>query len=81
MAPDHAEKRTLFTLLDPGEAGLELTESCAMTGAAAVSGLYLAHSEARYVAIGRIGHDQLHDDATTKNTKPDEMGRWLRPHL
>ena len=79
--PDHSEKRTLFTLLDAGRAGLELTESCAMTPAAAVSGLYLAHPEARYFAIGRIGQDQLHDYAQRKNTTPDEMERWLRPHL
>ncbi len=27
------------------------------------------------------GSGQLHDYATRKNTTPDEMGRWLRPHL
>lgn len=76
----HSEERALFTLFDAGGAGLELTESCAMTPAAAVRGFYLAHP-ARYFAIGRIGHDQLHDYATRKNTTPDEMERWLRPHL
>ena len=36
--PDHSEKRRLFDLLDAGSAGIELTESFAMTPAAAVSG-------------------------------------------
>ena len=79
--PDHSEKRTLFRLLDAGRAGLELTESCAMSPAAAVSGLYFAHPTARYFAIGRIGPDQLHDYATRKQMTLDEMERWLRPYL
>ena len=79
--PDHSEKRTLFRLLDAGRAGLELTESCAMSPAAAVSGLYLAHPEARYFAVGRIGPDQLGDYADRKQMTRDEMERWLRPYL
>ncbi len=79
--PDHSEKRTLFGLLDAGRAGLELTESCAMTPAAAVSGLYFAHPAARYFAIGRIGQDQLHDYATRKQMTLEEAERWLRPNL
>jgi 5-methyltetrahydrofolate--homocysteine methyltransferase len=79
--PDHSEKRGLFQLLDAGRVGLALTESCAMTPAAAVSGLYFAHHEARYFAIGRIGPDQLRDYAARKRTTPEEVERWLRPHL
>ncbi|MGZ8688347.1 MAG: vitamin B12 dependent-methionine synthase activation domain-containing protein, partial [Gaiellaceae bacterium] len=79
--PDHSEKRGLFTLLDAGRVGLELTESYAMTPAAAVSGLYFAHRESRYFAIGRIGQDQLHDYAARKGAPADEVERWLRQHL
>ncbi len=79
--PDHSEKRSLFELLGAEAAGLGLTESCAMTPAAAVSGLYFAHPEARYFAIGRIGGDQLDDYASRKDMAPDEAERWLRPHL
>ena len=79
--PDHSEKRTLFGLLDAGRAGLALTESCAMTPAAAVSGLYFAHPAARYFAIGRIGEDQLHDYARRKQMTLEEAERWLRPNL
>ena len=79
--PDHSEKRRLFAILGAERAGLELTESCAMTPAAAVSGLYFAHPAARYFAIGRIGQDQLHDYANRKQTTVEETERWLRPHL
>ena len=53
--PDHTEKATLFALLDAGEVGMALTESFAMTPPASVSGIYLAHPEARYFMVGRIG--------------------------
>jgi 5-methyltetrahydrofolate--homocysteine methyltransferase len=47
--PEHTEKRTLFTLLDASAAtGITLTESCAMSPASSVSGLYFNHPEAKY---------------------------------
>jgi 5-methyltetrahydrofolate--homocysteine methyltransferase len=79
--PDHSEKPKLFDLLGARELGIELTESFAMTPAAAVSGIYLAHPEARYFAVGRIGHDQLEDYATRRDLPVDEIERWLRPNL
>jgi 5-methyltetrahydrofolate--homocysteine methyltransferase len=79
--PDHTEKRTLFDLLDARELGLELTESYAMTPAAAVSGIYLGHPEARYFSVGRIGRDQLEDYAARKGFSVDEGERWLAPNL
>lgn len=79
--PDHTEKRTIFGLLDAGEIGVALTESCAMTPAAAVSGLYFAHPEARYFAVGRIGRDQVQDYAGRKGWTLEEAERWLAPLL
>ena len=38
-----------------------LTESLAMTPAASVSGFYLAHPQATYFNVGKIGDDQLKD--------------------
>ena len=61
--PDHSEKGKLFTLLDAEAYGMSLTESFAMLPAAAVSGVYFAHPESRYFAVGRIGRDQLADYA------------------
>jgi 5-methyltetrahydrofolate--homocysteine methyltransferase len=79
--PDHSEKRTLFALLQADEAGLELTESFAMLPAAAVSGIYLAHPEARYFSIGRVGRDQAEDYAARKGVPLEEVERWLAPNL
>ena len=37
-----------------------------MLPAASVSGIYLAHPEARYFAVGRVGRDQVEDYAARK---------------
>jgi 5-methyltetrahydrofolate--homocysteine methyltransferase len=79
--PDHSEKGKLFDLLDASRCGIELTESYAMTPAAAVSGVYLAHPAARYFAVGRIGTDQVSDYAQRKGASVTEVERWLRPNL
>ncbi len=80
--PEHTEKRTLFSLLDaPGRAGITLTESCAMLPTASVSGLLLAHPEAHYFAVGRLGKDQVADYARRKGMPLHEAERWLGPNL
>jgi 5-methyltetrahydrofolate--homocysteine methyltransferase len=80
-SPDHSEKRKLFDLLGAERAGLELTESFAMWPAAAVSGIYLAHPQARYFSVGRIARDQVEDYAARKGMSVEETERWLRPNL
>jgi 5-methyltetrahydrofolate--homocysteine methyltransferase len=79
--PDHSEKRRLFELLDAPAAGITLTESCMMVPAASVSGLYFAHPEARYFAVGRVGRDQVERYAGRKGVTPAEVERWLAPNL
>ncbi|MCZ8204078.1 MAG: methionine synthase [Gemmatimonas sp.] len=60
--PDHAEKGTLFTLLDvPARAGMTLTESFAMFPAASVSGWYFWRPESRYFGVGPMAEDQQRD--------------------
>jgi 5-methyltetrahydrofolate--homocysteine methyltransferase len=80
-SPDHSEKEKLFTLLGAADAGLELTETFATTPAASVSGIYFAHPESRYFAVGRIGLDQVDDYAVRKGVPLGEAERWLRPNL
>ncbi|MFI5845337.1 methionine synthase [Catenuloplanes sp. NPDC051500] len=80
-SPDHSEKRDLFTLLGAEEIGINLTESFAMTPAAAVSGLIFAHPDSRYFTVGRLGRDQVTDYATRRGLPLDEIERWLRPNL
>jgi 5-methyltetrahydrofolate--homocysteine methyltransferase len=58
-----------------------LTESFAMTPAAAVSGMYFAHPQAKNFAVGRIGRDQLEDYAGRKGLQVGELERWLSPNL
>jgi 5-methyltetrahydrofolate--homocysteine methyltransferase len=79
--PDHTEKGKLFDLLGARAVGIDLTESFAMTPAAAVSGIYLAHPKARYFNIGRIGRDQVEDYARRKGIPVLEVERWLAPNL
>jgi len=79
--PDHLPKRTLFQLLDAPEVGIELTETCAMTPAASVSGLYFAHPDARYFTVGRLGRDQIEDYAGRTGLTTEEAERWLASNL
>jgi 5-methyltetrahydrofolate--homocysteine methyltransferase len=79
--PDHSEKRRLFALLGAESVGLALTESFAMTPAAAVSGLYFGHPDSKYFAVGRLARDQVADYAGRKGIEVAEAERWLRPNL
>ncbi|MCE7937467.1 methionine synthase [bacterium] len=80
--PDHTEKRTLWRLLDAERhTGITLTESCAMWPASSVSGIYLAHPDARYFAVGLLGRDQVADYARRKGIALAEAERWLAPNL
>ena len=79
--PEHTEKGKLFELLGARAAGLELTDHYAMTPAASVSGIYLAHPQARYFNLGRIGRDQVEDYARRKGMTVPEVEKWLGPSL
>ena len=59
--PDHAVKAELFELLEASKIGMWLSENYAMLPAASVAGFYLAHPEATYFAVGKIGEDQIED--------------------
>lgn len=80
--PDHTEKAILWNLLDAEHnAGIKLTESFAMWPGASVSGLYFAHPEAKYFAVGKLGKDQIADHARRKYISVAEDERWLSPWL
>ena len=80
--PDHTAKGALFALLDaPANAGMGITESFAMTPAAAVSGFFLAHPQAQYFAVSKIGRDQLEDWAQRAGMSAADAERWLAPVL
>jgi 5-methyltetrahydrofolate--homocysteine methyltransferase len=80
--PDHTEKATLWQLLDVEKStGMRLTENFAMWPGSSVSGLYFAHPESKYFAVGKLGKDQVEDLARRKNKPVAEMERWLGPWL
>jgi len=80
--PDHTEKATLFRLLDASRhTGIQLTENFAMSPASSICGLYFAHPEARYFAVGRIGKDQVEDYARRKGLDLAAVEKWLGPYL
>lgn len=80
--PDHTEKTTMWNLLSVENAtGIKLTESLAMFPAASVSGLYFAHPESRYFAVGKITEEQVKDYALRKGSSVEEVEKWLGPIL
>jgi len=79
--PDHSVKREMFEVLQAQEIGMELTESLAMMPAASVSGFYLAHPDCTYFNVGKIGEDQLHDQARRRGADVAQLSRLLAPNL
>ena len=62
-------------------AGITLTESFAMSPAAAVSGWYFSHPQSRYFGVGKIGRDQVADYAERKGMSIADAERWLAANL
>jgi 5-methyltetrahydrofolate--homocysteine methyltransferase len=80
--PDHAEKRTLFDLLDAeNNAGIKLTESFAMHPGASVSGLYFSHPDSKYFGVGQLGRDQAVDYAARRSEAVSAVEKRLAPNL
>jgi 5-methyltetrahydrofolate--homocysteine methyltransferase len=80
--PEHSEKQELFRLLDAeNNIAVNLTESFAMWPTASVSGYYIAHPQAHYFGLGKIGRDQVTDYAIRKKVSVEQAERWLSPNL
>jgi 5-methyltetrahydrofolate--homocysteine methyltransferase len=80
--PDHTEKAILWDLLDVEKhTGIKLTESFAMWPGSSVSGLYFAHPESKYFAVGKLDRDQVQDLSNRKGKSLAEMEHWLGPWL
>ena len=76
--PDHSEKATIFELLDAEtRIGLGLTESYSMWPGSSVSGLYLAHPDSSYFAVGRIQRDQVESYADRKGVTVERVESLL----
>jgi 5-methyltetrahydrofolate--homocysteine methyltransferase len=80
--PDHSEKVTIFELLEAERRiGLRLTESFAMWPGSSVSGLYFAHPDAKYFAVGRVQRDQVESYADRKGIPLERAEQLLGSSL
>ena len=79
--PDQSVNFLIDRLIDMKQIGITLTENGAMSPHASVSGLMLAHPQARYFSIGKIGEDQLADYAARRGLPIAEMRRFLAANL
>jgi len=80
--PDHDEKNFMWKAMDVfAKTGIELTESLAMQPAASVSGLYFAHPDSEYFAVGKITKNQVEAYAKRKGIDLEVAERLLGPIL
>ena len=79
--PDQSVIFLLDQLLDMSQIGISLTEHGAMVPHASVSGLMLAHPQARYFSVGKIGADQLADYAARRGLPIDTLRQFLTSNL
>ena len=79
--PDHSVKAEMFELLQCQDIGMSLTESLAMLPAASVSGFFMAHPDATYFNVGKIGDDQLKDMVERRGVVEKDLSRLLAPNL
>ena len=79
--PDTSLNFVLDDLLDMKQIGIRLTESGAMKPHASVSGLMIAHPEAHYFSVGKIGEDQLRDYASRRGLPLELCRRFLAANL
>ena len=79
--PDHRVKKPLFDLLGARDIGMDVTDSFAMTPAAAVSGFYFSHPDSTYFSVGKIDDAQAQDMAERSGAPLAEVERALGPNL
>lgn len=76
--PDHSLKKEVFRLLEAEETiGVSLTSSYAIQPTTSLCGMLIAHPEARYFSIGKIGKDQLAAYCRKKGIPETEGARLL----
>lgn len=79
--PDQSLVFDLDRLIDFSSIGIHLTQNGAMQPHASTCGLMMAHPQARYFDVGRIGEDQLQDYAHRKGRNPEELRPFLSKNL
>lgn len=76
--PDHGLKKEVFRLLEAErQIGVSLTSSYAIQPTTSLCGMLIAHPEARYFSIGKIGKDQLESYCRRRAVSKAEGTRLL----
>ena len=68
-------------MLGARKIGIRLTQSGMMVPHSSVSGLMIAHPQARYFSVGKIGEDQLSDYADRRGIPVELARRFLASNL
>lgn len=79
--PDQTMNFLLHDVLATPEIGIALTENGVMYPNASVSGLFFAHPQSKYFAIGEISEKQVEDYARRRNVTPDGIRKFLLANL
>ena len=79
--PDQSVNFALHEMLHSEEIGISLTENGVMYPNASVSGLFFAHPQAKYFAVGEISEEQLADYARRKGRNTDDIRKFLLANL
>lgn len=79
--PDQTMNFLLHGVLGTPDIGISLTENGVMYPNASVSGLFFAHPQSKYFAIGEISEKQMEDYARRRNVTPDEIRKFLLANL
>ena len=79
--PDTSLNFVIDGLIGMKQIGIRLTESGAMKPHASVSGFMMAHPQARYFSLGKIGDDQLADYARRRGLPVEVMRKFLTSNL
>lgn len=79
--PDQSVNFALHEMMQSHEIGISLTENGVMCPNASVSGLFFAHPQSKYFAVGNISEEQLHDYSQRKGQQPSEIRKFLLANL
>lgn len=79
--PDTSLNFVIDQLIGLSQIGIQLTENGAMRPHASVSGLMMAHPQARYFTLGKIGEDQLLDYSRRRGLPVEVMRQFLSANL
>ncbi len=79
--PDQTMSFVLHNILHSEEIGISLTENGMMIPTASVSGFLFAHPKSKYFVIGPISDEQLQDYASRRETKVEDIRKFLFANL